>query len=210
MRLAIFGATGGIGGHLLNWAVDAGHDVQVLARNAAALPSRTGLTVTQGDVLDPAGVAQVIAGTDAVLSALGPRGLDGFRKTELLAPAAQNIVAGMNKNGVHRLIMVSAAGAFIQGDPDVPWLAKQALSLVFARTFADVRHMEQIVRSSDLDWTLVRPARLLNEPGRGEYRVRPDYPPKGGAKIARADVARFIHTTLTENTHLHESPAITY
>jgi nucleoside-diphosphate-sugar epimerase len=40
MRLALFGATGGIGGHLLNWAVDAGHPVHVLARDAAAVPAR--------------------------------------------------------------------------------------------------------------------------------------------------------------------------
>ncbi|HEY1915950.1 MAG TPA: SDR family oxidoreductase [Streptosporangiaceae bacterium] len=210
MRLVIFGATGGIGGHLLNWAVDAGHDVRALARNSSALRPRTGLTVTQGDVLDPAAVTEAITGADAVLSALGPRGLDGFRKAELLAPAAANIVAGMHKTGAHRLIMVSAAGAFVAEDPDTPWFVKQTVPRLLARTFADVRHMEQIVRDSDLDWTLVRPARLLNDPAKGEYRVRPDYPPKGGAKIARADVALFIHTALTAATHIHQSPAITY
>ncbi len=69
MRLAIFGATGRIGGHLLSWAVDAGHDVHVLARSPEALRPRDGLTVTGGDVLDPAAVAAVISGADA---ALGP------------------------------------------------------------------------------------------------------------------------------------------
>jgi putative NADH-flavin reductase len=210
MKLAIFGATGGIGGHLLNWAVDAGHDVRALARDPAGLRPRAGLTLTQGDVLDPVPVADVISGADAVLSALGPRGLDGFRKAELLAPAAANIIAGMYKTGAHRLLMVSAAGAFVTEDPDMPWFVKQTLPRILARPFADVRHMERIVRDSELDWTLVRPARLLNDPGRGEYRVRPDYPPQGGAKIARADVALFIHTALTTTTYIHESPAITY
>jgi putative NADH-flavin reductase len=210
VRLAIFGATGGIGGHLLNWAVDAGHDVHALARNPEALRPRTGLTVDRGDVLDPAAVAGVIAGADAVLSALGPRGLDGFRKAEILAPAAANIVAAMDKTGTHRLIMVSAAGAFVTEDPDMPWLVKQTLPRVFARTFADVRHMEQVIRASDLDWTLVRPARLLNDPGKGDYRVRADYPPEGGAKIARADVALFMHTALTAGTYIRQSPAVTY
>ena len=54
MKLTIFGATGRIGGHLLTWAVDAGHDVHVLARRPEALRPRDGLTVTGGDVLDPA------------------------------------------------------------------------------------------------------------------------------------------------------------
>jgi putative NADH-flavin reductase len=73
MKLTIFGATGRIGGHLLNWAVDAGHDVHVLARSPQALRPRDGLTVTGGDVLDPAAVAVVISGADAVLSAVGGR-----------------------------------------------------------------------------------------------------------------------------------------
>ena len=73
-RLVILGATGGIGGYLLSWAVDAGHPVHVLARRPEAVPGRPGVTVTGGDATDPAAVADVVAGADAVLSALGPRG----------------------------------------------------------------------------------------------------------------------------------------
>jgi putative NADH-flavin reductase len=210
MKLVIFGATGRIGGHLMNWAIDAGHDVHALARNPGALRQRDGLTVTGGDVLDPVTVAGVISGADAVLSALGPRGLDGFRQAELLAPAASNIIDGMHKTGAHRLVSVSAAGAFVTGDPDISWLVKQILPRIFARAFADVRRMEQVVRDSDLDWTLVRPARLVNEPGKGEYRVRAGYPPPGGRKIARADVARFIAAALTSATYVRQSPALAY
>lgn len=210
MKVAIFGATGGIGGHLVSWAVDAGHDVHALARNPDALRPRDGLTVSRGDVLDPAAVVSVISGADAVLSALGPRGLDGFRKAELLAPAAANIIGGMAKTGAHRLISVSAAGAFIADDPGTPWLTRQLLPRILARTFADVRRMEQLVRASDLDWTLVRASRLVNDAGTGEYRVRADYPPPGGGKIARADVAHFIAAALTAGSHIGESPCIAY
>ena len=51
MRLAILGATGGIGSYLLSWAVDAGHPVHVLARDPAAVPRRNRVTVTQGTPL---------------------------------------------------------------------------------------------------------------------------------------------------------------
>ncbi|MGH3157365.1 MAG: NAD(P)-dependent oxidoreductase [Streptosporangiaceae bacterium] len=210
MKVVIFGASGRIGGHLVNWAIDAGHDVRVLARTPDAVAPRAGLTVSRGDVLDAGTVATVVSGADAVLSALGPRGLDGFRKIELLAPAASNIVAGMGKTGAHRLICVSAAGAFISGDPGTAWLVRQILPRVFARTFADVRRMEQIVRASDLDWTLVRATRLIDDPARGEYRVREDYPPGGGSKIARADVAGFMGAALTEGSHIRRSPALAY
>jgi putative NADH-flavin reductase len=210
MKLAIFGATGRIGGHLLNWAIDAGHDVHVLARNPEALPPRDGLTVAGGDVLDPAAVVAVISGADAVLSAVGPRILDNFRKTELLAPAAANIIDGMHKTGACRLIAVSAAAAFVTEDPDKSWIVKQIQSRIFARVFADVRQMERVVRDSDLDWTLVRPTRLVSDPGKGEYRVRADFPPPGGGKIARADVADFIGTALISARYIRESPALAY
>jgi len=95
-------------------------------------------------------------------------------------------------------------------DPDMSWLVKHTLPRIFARSFADVRRMEQVVRASDLDWTLVRPTRLVNEPAKGEYRVRADYAPPGGGKIARADVAHFIGTVLTTGTHIRQSPALAY
>ncbi|HEX9537358.1 MAG TPA: NAD(P)H-binding protein [Streptosporangiaceae bacterium] len=63
---------------------------------------------------------------------------------------------------------------------------------------------------SDLDWTLVRATKLVNDPGTGEYRVRADFPPPGGGKIARADVAHFIDTALTSASYIRESPALAY
>jgi putative NADH-flavin reductase len=207
MQIAILGATGAIGGHLLSWALAAGHSVHPLARDPGALPHRPGLTVSGGDVLDADAVAQVTARADAVLSALGPH---GAKSPGLLAGAAANITAAMHKTGARRLISVSAAGAHITGDPQAGWLIKAILPRVLAKQFADVRQMENVIRGSDLDWTLVRASRLVNMPGTGRYRVRPDYPPPGGRTIARADVAHFIAAALTENNWPRAAPALAY
>jgi len=204
-RLAIFGATGGIGGHLLSWAVDAGYPVHVLARNAAAVPRRPGITVTEGDATDPAAAADVVASADAVLSALGPR---GAKTPGLLAAAASAITGTMEKSGTRRLICVSAAGAFIREDPETNPLVKIILPRIFAKPFADVREMERVVRASALDWTLVRPTRLVNAPGTGRYRVSDRYPPPGLTKIARADVAQFMIGALTEPGYIRQAPAL--
>jgi uncharacterized protein YbjT (DUF2867 family) len=204
-RLAIFGATGGIGSHLLSWAVDAGYPVHVLARHPEAVPHRPGVTVTQGDATDPEAVADVVASADAVLSALGSR---GAKTPGLLASAASAVTQAMVKHGVGRLICVSAAGAFIREDPEANPLVKAILPRIFARPFADVREMERVVRASALDWTLVRPTRLVNGPGTGEVRIRDQYPPPGLTRIARADVAQFMIGALTEPGYLHQAPAI--
>jgi putative NADH-flavin reductase len=256
MKLALLGATGGIGGHLLAWARSQGHDVHVLARRpellappparpapgipvspaagpaaeaGGAIPAPAGpasapggprrdsagpaagrLTVTAGDALDPDAVAAVVAGADAVLSALGPRGPRRTRNPALLAGAAASLIAGMDRAGVRRLISVSAAGAFITGDPDTGPVIKAILPRIFATTFADVREMEAAIRASDLSWTLVRASRLVNTPATGQYRVRADYPPPGGRKISRADVAHFMELSLTEDAWLHAAPSLAY
>jgi uncharacterized protein YbjT (DUF2867 family) len=208
MQIAILGATGGIGGHVLDWALQAGHPVHALARDPQALPPAAGLTVTRGDALDETAVAEVIDGADAVVSALGPRGAK--TPSGLLAGAASSTVLAMQKTGASRLVCVSAAGAYVSGDPNMNWLIKAILPRVLARQFADVRAMEDVIRASDLDWTLVRATRLINRPGTGRYRVSPDYSPPGGGKIARADVAHFIAAVLTEDGWPQAAPALAY
>lgn len=207
MQIAILGGTGGIGSHVLTWALEAGHPVHALARNAQALTPAPGLTVTRGDALDADAVAVVVDGADAVVSALGPR---GAKAPGLLAGAAARTVAAMQKTGARRLVCVSAAGAYITGDPHMNWVVKAILPRVLAKQFADTRQMEDIIRASDLDWTLVRASRLTNRPGTGRYRASPDYTPQGGRKIARADVARFIAVALTEDGWLRAAPALAY
>jgi putative NADH-flavin reductase len=207
MKLALLGGTGRIGGHVLSWALESGHDVQALARDPESLAATRGLVATAGDARDASAVAAVISGTDAVLSALGPR---GAKSPDLLAVAARNITAAMSHTGVRRLICVSAAGAFIQGDPDTGALVKAILPRILAKPFADTRQMEAEIRASDLDWTLVRATRLVNTARTGQYRVRPDYPPVGGGKISRADVADFIGRVLTEQDWVRGAPALAY
>ena len=207
MRLALLGASGRIGGHVLNWAVTAGHEVTALARDPASLPAAAGLTVMAGQATDVAAVAEVAAGADAVVSALGPR---GAKTPALLATAAEATVAAMDKAGIKRLVCVSAAGAFVEDDPDMGVLVKFILPKVFAELYADVRTMESVVSTSDLDWTMVRPTRLVNRPQTGRYRVRPDFAPAGGRSIARSDVAHFIAAALTDDTWIRARPALAY
>jgi uncharacterized protein YbjT (DUF2867 family) len=207
MQIAILGGTGGIGGHVLDWALEAGHPVHALARSPQALAPAPGLTVIRGDALNADAVAQVVDGADAVVSALGPR---GAKAPGLLAGAAANVVAAMQKTGATRLVCVSAAGAYVTGDPNMSWLIKAVLPRVLAGQFADVRQMEDVIRASGLDWTLVRATRLVNRPGTGRYRVSPDYAPRGGGKISRADVAHFIATALTEDAWPRAAPALAY
>ena len=150
MQIAILGATGGIGGHVLDWALRAGHPVHALARDPQALPPAAGLTVTRGDALDETAVAEVIDGADAVVSALGPR---GAKAPGLLAGAASHTILAMQKTGASRLVCVSAAGAYVTGDPNMNCLARTRGKI--AR--ADVAHFIAAVLTED-GWPRAAPA----------------------------------------------------
>ena len=72
MKAAIFGATGSTGIELVKQALEAGHEVTAFVRNPAGLSiENERLIINTGDVFDPASVAEVVKGQDAILCALG-------------------------------------------------------------------------------------------------------------------------------------------
>jgi putative NADH-flavin reductase len=77
MKVAIFGATGGTGIELVKQALDRDYLVTVFVRDPSLLADKgDGLTIMTGDIYDMTGVARCVQGQDAVLCALGARGLE--------------------------------------------------------------------------------------------------------------------------------------
>ncbi len=170
--IALFGATGQTGKEFLQQALDAGYAIRALARTPEklSLPSPR-LEVITGDVLEPADVAQVVAGTDLVVSLFGHvKGSPDWLQTE----GTENIVAAMKEHGVDRIISLSGGGLpYPEKDrPKLPdkiirWIMKLAVPQILDDA---VRHAA-VLRDSGLQWTIVRGPRLTNEPKRGAYRV---------------------------------------
>lgn len=195
MRLTIFGATGGTGTQLVRQALDAGHEVTAVVRDPARLtvPEHAGLRVVRADVMDPDATVTAVEGTGAVLSALGHR---RSAPAHVCAEGVRNILAAMDKTGVRRLAVISAAGAYNDpGDPLVTRLvAKPLLQRLLREQFADAHEMDRQVRASGTEWTIVRPPQLTNGPLRGRYRTAVDR--LVGRRISRADLAHAILAAL--------------
>ncbi len=209
MKLTIFGATGRTGRQLVEQALGAGHEVKALARDPSRLPVRhEKLTIVQGDVLDPAKVGEVMAGTDAVLSALGHTSTS---TKDVQTVGTRNILAAMRKHGVSRIISLTGAG--VADAEDAPKLWNKAITLLLKRlqpdVLADAEAHAEAIRASGLDWTIVRGPRLTEGPKRGSYRV--GYVGKGtGATISRADLADFMLKQATDDTYVHKAPVVSY
>ena len=199
MKLTVFGATGGIGTHVVRQALDAGHEVVAVVRDPARLdvPPRAGLSVVRADVMDVDAIVPAVEGADAVVSALGPR---PGGPPNVCSDGAQSILRAMYKTGVRRLVMVSASLYFIdQGESPVNrYLAKPIVQRILRAGADDIRRMEQEIQASTTDWTLMRPPRLLDKPGRGRGRYRTAIDRNVGMSIAREDVADAILYALTD------------
>jgi uncharacterized protein YbjT (DUF2867 family) len=120
----------------------------------------------------------VLSGADAVVFAAGAGpGSGSARKDTVDRDAAVLLADGALAAGVRRYVMVSAIRAD-DADPDSDEVFQVYLR---AKGAADA-----YVREQDLDWTVVRPGRLTDEPGTGQVRLGPDVE---YGEVPRADVA---------------------
>jgi putative NADH-flavin reductase len=208
MRILIFGATGGTGRELVRQALGRGHTVTAFARDPAALDKRDGLEGIAGDALDAAAVERAVAGHDAVISALGkPAANPG----SVRSAGTRNIIRAMERVGPRRLISQSTIG-IADSRPLLPPLYRYLLvPTLLRRTFAEHERQETAVRSSQLDWTIVRAGALSDGKRTGGYRH--GFPPSERSiefEISRADVANFTLDLLANGTYLRESPSVSY
>lgn len=206
-HLTIFGGTGRTGRHLVEQALDAGHHVTVLARTPRKLAlEHDRLRVIEGDVQDLTAVARAIEGSEAVLSVLGPT---SNTPDYQVSRGTAHVLDAMRVHGVNRLVI--SAGAGVGGEGDQPKLFNHLISFVLKlaarHVLEDMTRTVQAVRSSDLDWTVVRVPMLTDDPPKKSVRVG-HVGVNTGPRISRADMARFMLEQLADTAHVGASPVI--
>ncbi|GLZ48916.1 hypothetical protein Acsp06_51010 [Actinomycetospora sp. NBRC 106375] len=95
------------------------------------------------------------------------------------------------RRDVGRLIAITSAGVR-DDDPELALWYRLLVRPLLRDIYSDMRLMEDTVRTSGLDWTLVRPVLLVDRDPTDTYRVRDDATPRRGRTITRTDLARFI------------------
>jgi putative NADH-flavin reductase len=197
MKLVVLGATGGTGLEIVRQAVERGHAVTAFVRSPERLMRyRDQVNLVKGDLLNSADLERVIEGHDAVLSAFGPRVPVSKADATLLRRFAAALAEGMTRARVWRVVVESVAFLFKDSIlPPVHLLGR----LFFPRIVADASAMEGIFKESKLDWTIVRPPELTDQPYTGTYRVREAHLPRFGFRVSRADVADFMIKTVEKH-----------
>ncbi|QSR15694.1 NAD(P)-dependent oxidoreductase [Novosphingobium sp. KA1] len=193
MKIAVLGASGRAGSEIVKEAAARGHQVLAIARNPDKIAAIAGVAAWAGDASDPEALAALIAGQDAVISALH------------FDVPAETLLAALRKAGVPRLLVTGGAaslevapGVRIIDDPEFPeeWKAAAMGGI----TFLDV-----LRQTADVDWTFFSPAALIFEgPRTGTYRPGTDQlvtDDAGESKISFADYAIAMVDELEAHKH---------
>ena len=209
MKIAVFGSSGNVGKLLVEQALAEGYEVIAYARNPSKLTIKHDhLTIMQGELSDEAIIERAITGVDAVISVMGP---SGKSKGTPITQGMKYIIAAMNKHGVRRLIALSTASS---KDPNNKPGIKIKMMITLVKTispdgYADIVGWSEVIRASNLDWTLVRVLLLDDKPKTGN--VKTGYPGRSelGTHISRADLADFMLKQVKDTKYIRQAPIIT-
>ncbi|MEI9988726.1 MAG: NAD(P)H-binding protein [Rhizomicrobium sp.] len=201
MKVALIGATGNIGSKIAAELLSRGHSVTAIARNTDKAPP--GTQAVRADAADPAALAAVLKGHDAVVSSapFAPG----------LSPA---IIEGVKRSGVKRYIMVGGAGS-LEVAPGK--LLKDTLTLPDAvRAILDeaALNLKRLRGETGLDWTFFSPAAEIGPGERtGKFRLGGDQlitDAAGKSRISYDDYAIALVDELEHPRHIQKRFTIGY
>ena len=215
MKLVIFGANGPTGLELCRQALAAGHRVTAAVRRPDDFPLQNdALMVIQAHVMDGSSLAPVIGDADAVLSTLGA----AYSRHEICvySVGTKAIIDAMRASDHCRRLVVVSSGLTVplSKAPKVRGFFQDSIMLPFLRNvvgrtlYEDMARMEDLLATcDDIEWTIMRPGRLINDASVSEYRLDEDFPV--GNVTARPDLAAAMLAELGPNGHVHQKIAPT-
>lgn len=207
MKILILGATGRTGKLVLEQALSAGHLVNVLVRDASKVGLHPHLQVREGNAANLEDLQTALVGCQVVISVLNISRSSDFPWAPLRTPknymstVMQNLIRLAPTYGFDRLLLCSAWGV---GDSraDIPFWFRWTIDFSNIKAaYADHEAQEDLLKASDLNWTIVRPVGLSNSRKSEKLRISFGNQPKPGLLISRHTVAQFLVAGLTSTTY---------
>jgi putative NADH-flavin reductase len=210
-KVLIIGASRGVGLETVKAALGGGHKVRALARSAAGIPiENADLEKLSGNALESDTIRNALEGIDVAIQTLGVdislRAI--IEPTTLFSRSTRILVDAMKAAGVDRLIAVTGLGAGDSRGHGGILYDGIAFPLLLKRVYDDKDVQEWIIRSSGLDWTIVRPGLLTSGPATGRYRVLSLPQEWRFGVISRADVADFLVRQVDDRTLIGATPLL--
>jgi putative NADH-flavin reductase len=201
MNITIIGASGGIGLETVKRGLNRKHSITTLSRSEIEIEEKKSLKMIHGDATNKADILNSIQNAEAIIVTLGTA--KNMKATTLFSDFAKLIVEIHRENKIEiPFIFVTGFGAG-ESKNYVSWLIKLFLKYLLKDVYADKSKMEEIITHSDLNWTVVRPGRLLDKDLTEKYRVENKlFKGINIGEISRADVADFLIKQAENQTEL--------
>lgn len=200
MRILVIGGTSGTGLEVVKLALARGHNVTAMSRHPDRMTlTHANLKARKGDILDVAAVKSAVRNKDAVVNAIG---IGPTRDpVTVFSKGIKHLLNVMAKQNVNRLVAVTGIGAGDSRGHGGFFYDHILQPLALKTIYEDKDRAETIIAESTVDWTIVRPGTLTNEPAEARYRVIQDLTDVTAGSIARADVAHFIVAALEAESY---------
>lgn len=206
MRILILGATGRVGSHMMEYALNDNHHVTALVRDAGKVQMENrNLKVLEGNVCTSSDIYNAVAGVDMVISALGTDG------TTTLSESMPSIIQAMEDEGIKRIITIGTAG-ILNSRTESGVLRYQSNESRRRTTRAAQEHHKvyELLENSSLDWTIICPTYLPDGEYTGRYRIERNFLPENGKMISVADTAEFAYSQVTDSSYIKSRVGIAY
>lgn len=206
MKILILGATGRVGGQIVNLALHDRHLVTALVRTPEKVQIyNENLTIILGNVLSREDIVRAMNGIDVVISALNTDG------ATTMSESMPHIIEAMENEGIKRIITIGTAGILQSRTTPNLLRYKSSESKRKSTRAAEEHHkVYDMLKQSTLEWTIVCPTYLPDGESLGEYRVERDFLPVGGVKISVSDTAEFAYKQIESNNYINSRVGISY
>jgi len=197
MKIAVLGANGKTGRLVVAEALEKSHAVVAVVRDPERVEvEHARLHIARADATDEVALTEALVGVDAVISTLG-RSSQGGPRRPVFTPAARATLAAMLATGAGRLSVISAQGVGDEPDDGLA-LPLRLMRRLLGSAIDDMREMEQLVKASNVQWTIARAGGLTNQP-KGPHIVEPGNALKGHGRTRRADLAETLVLAVTDD-----------
>jgi putative NADH-flavin reductase len=207
MNITIIGASAGLGLETVKRGLNRKHSITTLSRSEIQLEEKNSLNTILGDATNKADLLKSIENAEAIIVTLGTR--KQMKATTLFSDFAKLIVDIHKEHKIDvPFIFVTGFGAG-ESKNYVSWLVKLFLKYLLKDVYADKTKMEEIITNSDLNWTVVRPGRLLDKELTEKYRIENKlFKGINIGGINRSDLADFLIKQAEKQTELRKFVAI--
>ncbi|MBF4570678.1 SDR family oxidoreductase [Plantibacter sp. VKM Ac-2880] len=213
-HLLVIGGSGRTGRLVITEALRTGHSVTALVRDPTRVVPGDRLTITQGSPLRIDDVEAAMRGTQAVVVALTNLGTSDWpwarqvSPPDLITSAVDTVTSAMRSHGLRRIVLLSALGT-AESRRNVPsplrWTTR---FLRLGTVYADHERADASLRSSTLDWTIVRPTVLSASDRRRPVVTSPAGRWPSSVRISRSDVAGYLVDAVDDETLIRSAPVI--